>query len=136
MPYFMCDDDTFVEAAAFYAEKLGIPDNAIIGIKLYDNLEGLQGYCEYHTDTEIPYILIGIEDSKEGDDPLAVLAHEMVHAKQYTTGELIDKGTHCMWKGKAFHDVEVDSEGYYFSPWEVEAFGKQVGLYNLYCRVG
>lgn len=131
----ICTDEDYKEAAEFYAEKLNIPETTVIAIGLYNELE-VAGYCQYNTDEVIPYFIIGLEtsDDEEAEDPVAVLAHEMVHVKQYVTGELVDHGTHCSWKGTAYKEYEANSEDYFFSPWEVEAYGMQVGLYRLYCR--
>ena len=131
----ICANEDFKEAAEFYAEKLDLPEDTIIAVGLYDKLE-VAGYCQYNTEEVIPYFIVGIEtDVEDGeDDPLTVLAHEMVHVKQYVTGDLVDHGTHCSWKGKNYKEYQADSDEYYFSPWEVEAFGMQVGLYRLYCR--
>lgn len=132
----ICDNDDYKEAAEFYAEKLGIPDTTIIAIGLYPQME-VAGYCQYNTEEVIPYFIVGIETEAEEegeDDPIAVLAHEMVHVKQYVTGELVDHGTHCSWKGKNYEEYEANSDDYFFSPWEVEAYGMQVGLYRLYYR--
>lgn len=131
----ICSDDDFKEAAEFYAEKLGIPDDAIIAIGLYPEMP-VAGYCEYHQEEVIPYCLIGIDnsDAEDEEDPISVLAHEMVHAKQYIFGELVDHGSHVSWHDKKFQEFEASSEEYFFSPWEVEAFGMQVGLYRMYCR--
>lgn len=135
MAFIICEDDDYVEAAQFYAEKLGIPSETIIAISLYEGLD-VAGYCVRKDENEIPYYIIGLDGSpQEGEDEaLAVLAHEMVHVKQYSTGELVDKGKYCLWKGTKFDEFEPNSEEYFFSPWEVEAFGMQVGLYRMYCR--
>lgn len=134
----ICEDKDYVEAAEFYASKLGIPEETIIGIQLHNTLN-VAGYCQRHDDQAIPYYIIGLDTSKqdtiiEEEDPFMVLAHEMVHVKQYALGELVDANSYCMWKGQRYQEFEADSEEYYFSPWEVEAFGMQVGLYRLYCR--
>ena len=131
----ICEDKDYVEAAEFYAAKLGIADDVIVGIHLHDELD-VAGYCQLHTDQAIPYYIIGLEkDPAEGeDDPILVLAHEMVHVKQYAKGELVDHGKYCSWHGKKYEEAEANSEEYFFSPWEVEAFGMQVGLFRMYCR--
>ena len=131
----MCEDKSYVEAAEFYAKKLKLPADTLIGIKLYDELN-VAGYCERYDDEAIPYYVIGLDISEQEDeeDPLSVLAHEMVHVRQYVTNELIDKGTYCIWRGKKYTEFEPNSDDYFFSPWEVEAFGMQVGLYRLYLR--
>lgn len=135
MAFIMCEDDEYVDAAQFYAEKLNIPEGTIIAIGLYPELD-VAGYCVLRESNDIPYYMIGIDPTPEEteESPLSVLAHEMVHVKQYVSGELIDKGSHCIWKGKKFEQFEPASDDYFFSPWEVEAFGMQVGLYRLYSR--
>ena len=65
---------------------------------------------------------------------LEMLAHEMVHVKQFATGELVDSssGKTVKWQGKR---VSVrDDEGYWTLPWEIEAYGRQPGLYARFCR--
>jgi len=129
----------FIAAAQFYAEKLGIPSNVVIVIKTKKNLKGQLGYCEripMTKDITFPAFLIMLENNRkeEYDNPLVVLAHEMVHVKQYVKGELEDFHGYSMWKGQRFEDFALGSEDYYFAPWEVEAYGYQVGLYETYLR--
>ena len=65
---------------------------------------------------------------------LEMLAHEMVHIKQFATGELVDNpsGKTVKWMGKR---VSVrDDDGYWTLPWEIEAYGRQPGLYARFCR--
>ena len=57
------------------------------------------------------------------------LAHEMVHVKQLATGEYYDymySDKTVKWKGKKVNIKEVD---YWDQPWEIEAYGKERGLY-------
>lgn len=59
------------------------------------------------------------------------LAHEMVHLRQYATNDLVEmtqdaQGT-ALWKNVA-HTVK----DYFSSPWEVEAYGMEPGLYHSY----
>lgn len=61
---------------------------------------------------------------------LITLAHEMVHVKQFANDELkynvrrkADK-----WQGN-YISREVD---YFDKPWEIEAFGRELGLYIRY----
>lgn len=131
----ICGSEEFKEAAEFYANKLGIPEDTIIAVGLYPDLP-VSGYCEFHDEEVIPYYLIGIESEPDEaeEDPIAILAHEMVHVKQYVNGDLVDHGKYCSWKGQKYEEYEANSEDYFFSPWEVEAYGMQVGLYRMYCR--
>lgn len=58
---------------------------------------------------------------------LSAIAHEMVHVKQYATKELCDtrKPTVSKWQGKKINWKKLD---YYEQPWEIEAYGREVGL--------
>lgn len=80
---------------------------------------------------------------KEKNNIFRTLAHEMVHLKQYTTGELgayliatkSSSGkrlTATRWQGKLYKTREDDSDlnEYYDAPWEIEAYGREVGLYR------
>jgi hypothetical protein len=81
--------------------------------------------------------------SKLKNNIFRTLAHEMVHLKQYTTGELgaylvatrSNSGkalTNTRWKGTLYKTREDDSDDneYYDAPWEIEAYGREVGLYR------
>lgn len=63
---------------------------------------------------------------------LETIAHEMVHVKQYARNELIENagaGKH-LWKG-AWIGSDVD---YYDLPWEIEAHGRETGLFIRYIQ--
>lgn len=65
---------------------------------------------------------------------LEMLAHEMVHVKQFTKGELVDNpsGKTAKWQGKR---VSIrDDDRYWSLPWEIEAYGRQPGLYGRFRR--
>lgn len=69
-------------------------------------------------------------------DMIKVLAHEMVHVKQHAKNELKSGymiptrgGLKMMskWHGK-YWEPKKKEHAYYDSPWELEAYGKEVGL--------
>jgi hypothetical protein len=65
---------------------------------------------------------------------LHTLAHELVHVKQYTKNQLgysweEDDINYTNWRGKP---VNIDKKCYWDLPWEVEAHGKEKGLYHRY----
>ena len=65
-------------------------------------------------------------DTEWGHTILRILAHELVHVKQYLMGELTFKKGQMCWKKQK---VDFKSgEDYYFSPHEVEAYGREKGL--------
>jgi hypothetical protein len=68
---------------------------------------------------------------------LRALGHELTHVKQFATGELKDlvSRSKVRWKNKLypFPDDESDNpETYWNAPWEIEAYGREIGLYQLY----
>lgn len=60
---------------------------------------------------------------------LETVAHEMVHVKQYARREL-----HPLtdaWCGKTINPKKVS---YWDLPWEIEAHGREAGLFIRYCE--
>jgi hypothetical protein len=56
------------------------------------------------------------------------IAHEMVHLKQYAVGEMRDTDHHNIvrWKKKS---IDLTKWQYWDRPWEIEAHGKELGLF-------
>jgi hypothetical protein len=74
-------------------------------------------------------LAIDLDADLSKSNTLLTLAHEMVHVKQYIKGELQDfraKRT-TKWQGKL---VDEDKIYYYDLPWEIEAHGREMGLYT------
>lgn len=68
---------------------------------------------------------------------LMFLSHELVHVKQYLNGELFDyaNGIESRFQGKVYK-VSQSSKmdwSYYESPFEIEAYGRAEGIYNMFC---
>lgn len=60
------------------------------------------------------------------------IGHELVHAKQYLNNELFDyKVGDVRYRGQRYIDWEK-GEAYYDSPWEIEAYGREQGLYSVF----
>lgn len=102
-----------------------------ITIKLKDlSKEGVCGYCmavdgprpdrprefELELDSKMPMRKL-----------LVTLCHEMVHVKQYARGELYESERQGMhrWQGKY---LKQDPD-YWDQPWEIEAAGRETGLF-------
>ena len=64
---------------------------------------------------------------------LITLAHEMVHVKQHATCELKSMLMRCesRWHGRYIKEDEVN---YFDKPWEIEAYGRELGLYQMYMQ--
>lgn len=62
------------------------------------------------------------------------LAHELVHVKQYLNNEMFDYAAGGVrYKGSYFdHSYQISEEMYYDSPWEIEAYGREWGLYKMF----
>jgi hypothetical protein len=73
--------------------------------------------------------VINLEWSKLGKRVLQSLAHEMVHVKQYAKGELKfhEKGNMV-----TFQREQYQGDEYWESLWEIEAYGREVGLYQKF----
>ena len=107
--------------------------NLNIDIQLVYNLygkEGVVGDCIPHdwADQNAPRDFIMRIDSKEPlREMLETVAHEMVHVKQFAKGELYQSSRNSKhrWHGK-WIDKDPD---YWDCPWEIEAFGRQIGLF-------
>jgi hypothetical protein len=64
------------------------------------------------------------------------LGHELTHVKQYLNNELFDyKSGDVRYKGLVFDASHyMDEEKYFDSPWEIEAYGRELGLYKIFCN--
>ena len=58
---------------------------------------------------------------------METIAHEMVHIKQYAKGELVDL-SRC-GSTRWLENVVDTSTNYWDLPWEIEAHGKEPGLF-------
>jgi hypothetical protein len=67
-------------------------------------------------------------DNISKEEAITVLAHELVHLKQYDSKTLILKDVSIpIWKGRTF---DLSTVTYDNRPWEIEAFGKQAIIAN------
>jgi hypothetical protein len=62
------------------------------------------------------------------------LAHELVHVKQYLNNEMFDYADgKSRFRGEIFPEGKSDSDEVYFnSPWEIEAYGREQGMYKMF----
>lgn len=123
------------DAINFYVYKM-LPSNIVRNIvldvtfkkKLDDDADG---YCEvvgYNTRQRAREFEIEVRNDPSFRYKMMTLAHECVHLKQYALGE-IDEHMNT-WKG-----IRVPkSMDYWDSPWEIEAHGREKGLYTRFCE--
>lgn len=131
-------------ATEFYAGLLMGPTVAKqlnIEFKLASNYQS-QGTCLCDDEDEKkPRFFTILLKRQEEDDMISTLAHEMVHVKQYAMGELrgaefangagIHRDDDTLWHGQVWRPKRRE-DPYYDSPWEIEAFGREVGLFDRF----
>ena len=114
-------------ASKWYAEKL-------MGKRLTKNLD-MEGSAIWEDEGPRPReFTIEIDSSMSIRNILITLAHEMVHIKQWAKDEMYEYyNTPKMvrFKGEKMHMDKVD---YWDYPWEIEAFGRQLGLFVRFCN--
>ena len=128
------------EAAKFYAGILleeDIMEKIELDIQIDFDMD-CAGHCVTDDCEEYPKCFtISINPDYTVESMFDILAHEMVHLKQFATNELYnvlameaDELTFGhIWKGERWYPN--NNENVLFdSPWEHEAYGKQAGLYH------
>jgi hypothetical protein len=128
-------------AAWWYAEKLmgkRLMNGLEINIKLDPSLlkkRDVEGTAIWEDEGRRPReFTIEIDSKSSIRNVLITLAHEMVHVKQWAKDEMYEYyNTPKMvrFKGEKMHTDKVD---YWDYPWEIEAFGRQLGLFVRFCK--
>jgi len=139
--------------------RLGVQKKSRITIKILGeqeikdaadllDLKKYKAWCTYdgideHGRKKFTVVLDYKHLNKRGKKPitrlknlLVDLGHELVHVKQYLNNEIFDyKDGSVRFKGVLFdQSYDQDEEAYYMSPWEIEAYGREWGLYKMFCN--
>jgi hypothetical protein len=90
--------------------------------------------CKGATDwveADAPLFSFELDDNLSSRETLKVIAHELVHVKQMRLGELVETNhaSKFLYKNKSFDIAKID---YWDLPHEIEAYGREVGLYTRY----
>ena len=127
-------------AAWYYAEKLmgkRIIANLEININLKRNFmknTGCEGTAIWEDEGIWPKeFLIELDSGVNLRDLLITLAHEMVHVKQWAKNEMYEymKLDEVRFNKTKFNMSDIN---YWDYPWEIEAFGRQLGLFVRFCE--
>lgn len=125
-------------AAQFYAQTLmssRITENLDIKINIVD------GYFKSHKivadvtpmDDDVNYrpkeFEINMDRVKRLKSMLYSLGHEFVHVKQFAKGEL---KYHTLNNRVTFNRMRYVDDCYWDSPWEIEAYGREPGLWQKF----
>jgi len=89
--------------------------------------KGALGYCLELEDKRT--FELEIDRTQPLRQLLETVAHEMVHVKQYARRELHPSKE--AWLGKTVNPKKVS---YWDLPWEIEAHGREVGLFVRWCE--
>jgi hypothetical protein len=78
---------------------------------------------------------IRVEKNLSHKKAMMALAHEFTHLKQYVKGELKEKKKNGQWITNWMNESYIeDDTQYYDRPWEIEALGREQGLYFQWLR--
>ena len=116
--------DVIERAVQFYAKYLKISKRVDLLLDFEDGFD-IHGEIAYENKNRF---VITIKNGMNKRRTLIALAHEMVHLKQYSKGQLkVDKQkkNRMIYCGKSYND----NKNYWDTPWEIEAFGRELGLY-------
>ena len=128
-------------ATWYYAEKLmglRLMDGLEITINLNKNLlvkEGNEGSAIWEDNGyRSREFTIELDTTVKIRNLLITLAHEMVHVKQWAKNKMyanMNVAGMVRFKGEKVHMEITD---YWDYPWEIEAYGKQLGLFVRFCE--
>ncbi len=75
-------------------------------------------------------------DEMGRDAAIKVISHELIHLKQYQSGDLVLAKDYVIFKGKKYYEFDIYEMKYERRPWEAEAYLEQKELYNkLYTKL-
>lgn len=128
-------------ATEFYARRLmhkKTVSNLTIDIEISKKHSEMGGCINEDATKRSRWFTIELRNQPDDDDIFRTLAHEMVHVKQYVKNELGEKLTvargkndvspKSTWNGVVWKPNSLEHP-YFDSPWEIEAFGREIGLY-------
>ena len=120
-----------IESLAYYCVEKLLPrkKNLEVDIKQVRDLETKEGDTASCIDTDnLNTFDIKLEKNMSLRKKLLSVAHEMVHVKQFTRKELEHTEWTGIqtWLGKRYNTNKT----YWELPWEIEAYGRELGLFN------
>lgn len=128
------------EAAEFFANQLMDPRmvrNITIDLEVRNNMR-VDGECVDEDGIRNPrWFTIGLKYQEDIEEMIKILGHEMVHVKQHAKNELqnghavVARGglkIYSKWMGEIWKPKSKE-DAYFDAPWEIEAYGREVGLY-------
>lgn len=129
-------------AVDFFLDKLmtkRLKSSIAIDLEIVKDLQkkqGVMGDATWEDDAYRPKeFSVRVDwNGKSGmENTLMTLAHELVHVKQFARGEMRDllSVAKVSWNGKRYDRGETE---YWDLPWEIEAHGRERGLFVRLCE--
>lgn len=120
-----------IESLAYYCIQKMMPrkKNLEIDIIQVTNLRNTDGDWASCIDTEdLNTFEIKVDRQMSLRKKLLSVAHELVHVKQFSRKELehTESVSYSTWYGKRYRTTNK----YWELPWEIEAYGMELGLFN------
>lgn len=115
----------------YCAKKLKIKNSVSIDVEFSKTLykeDGILGEVDFDDHNHRPKeFTITVDSTGSKRKIMETIAHEMVHVKQYSKGELVDlaRSGDTRWQ----NTIIDRATNYWDQPWEVEAHGKELGLF-------
>lgn len=132
-----CPDARFIpyvdKAIRFYinflVKKPRLISNIEITVSFNKSIDvfGYTSIVGYNATKKPRNFLIEVHPDIGGAEILKTLAHECVHIKQYIFNETDEMLSH--WKGQ---EVNSDDINYFEHPWEIDAYGREVGVFTKF----
>ena len=118
----------YVESMVEFCVKTLMPRMKTLDITIkLKTPKGAMGYClELDNNRQFE---IEVDRTQSLRLLLETVAHEMVHVKQYARREL--HPVNNTWCGKTYNPAKTS---YWDLPWEIEAHGREVGLFVRWCE--
>ncbi len=130
-----CEDSLAVkQQITLYLEQLNIWENIYLSVGFSPNVpnkrKGFTICLNSQKDNGYQIVKVSIDDRLNKTEKRIVLAHEMVHVKQYAKGELqVNSKREVMWQGRKYGNQFTDFQR---TPWENEAYQQDNQLATLY----
>ena len=115
----------------YCAKKLKLKDSISIDVEFSKTLykeDGILGEVDFDDSNHRPKeFTITVDSTGSKRRIMETIAHEMVHVKQYSKGELVDmsRSGETRWQNQSVNN----DTNYWDLPWEIEAHGKELGLF-------
>lgn len=133
-----CSRDEVREAVKFATKEL-LPKEVLKNLTITIILKKEVPFYAEMDETGTNRFTVWIQNKMTKKWVLVSIFHEMTHIKQFITGQMKDlnpEGTKVIWNSRIleYDDDDPLRRDYYRAPWEVEAYGREHTLWQLWKR--